>query len=160
MTRDKWWQAKFAGFVSWWKQFLSLKNCRSVRIRSVLNRSNQDTTVYCCLIVCAFSWPNKVKWCNSGIIKHIKSCVWIPLWCCCSSGNKNNSDHINLILSSPFISIYIYIYIYIYMSFLCIVQRMCCKLDLVWCHFKINAMKKLETRSGSWILTILKLHSF
>ena len=69
MTRDKRWQAKFSGFVSWWKQFLSLKNCRSVRICSVLNRSNRDTTVYYRLIFCAFSWPNMVKWRNSGIIK-------------------------------------------------------------------------------------------
>ena len=31
MTRDKRWQAKFSGFGSRWKQFFSLKNCRSVR---------------------------------------------------------------------------------------------------------------------------------
>ena len=68
MTRDKRWQAKFSGFVSRWKQFLSFKNCRSVRICSVLNRSNRDTTVYYRLIFCAFSWPNMVKWRNSGII--------------------------------------------------------------------------------------------
>ena len=68
MTRDKRWQAKLAGFVTRWKQFLSLKNCRSVRICSVLNRSNRDTTMYYCLIFCAFSWPNMVKWRNSGII--------------------------------------------------------------------------------------------
>ena len=68
MTRDKRWQAKFVGFVSRWKQFLSLKNCRSTRICSVLNRSNRDTTVYYRLIFCAFSWPNMVKWRNSGII--------------------------------------------------------------------------------------------
>ena len=42
MTRDKWWQAKFSGFLSRWKQFLSLKNCLSVRICSVLNRSNPE----------------------------------------------------------------------------------------------------------------------
>ena len=65
MTRDKRWPAKFSGFVSWWKQFLSLKNCRSVCICSVLNRSNRDTTVYYRLIFCAFSWPNMVKWHNS-----------------------------------------------------------------------------------------------
>ena len=68
MTRDKRWQAKFSGFVSRWKQFLSLKNCRSVRICSVLNRSNRDTTVYYRLIFCPFSWPNMVKWHHSGII--------------------------------------------------------------------------------------------
>ena len=41
----------------------------SVRIRSVVNRSNRDTTVYYGLIFCAFSWPYLVKWHNSGIIK-------------------------------------------------------------------------------------------
>ena len=46
MRSDKRWQANFSGFVSCWKKFLSLKNCRSVRICSVLNRSNRDTTVY------------------------------------------------------------------------------------------------------------------
>ena len=49
-----------------------MKNCRSVRIYSVLNRSNRDTTVYYRLIFCAFSWPNMVKWHHSGIIKHFK----------------------------------------------------------------------------------------
>ena len=68
MTSDKQWQAKFSDIVSQWKQFLSFKNCRSVRICSVLNRSNRDTTVYYRLIFCAFSWPNMVKWRNSGII--------------------------------------------------------------------------------------------
>ena len=75
MTRDKRWQAKFSGFVSRWKQFLSLKNCRSVRICSVLNRSNRDTTVYYRLIFCAFSWPNMVKWHHSGIIHGI---IFLP----------------------------------------------------------------------------------
>ena len=65
MTSDKRWRAKFSGFASCWKQLLSLKNCRSVRICSVLNR---DTIVYYRLIFCAFSWPNMVKWRNSGII--------------------------------------------------------------------------------------------
>ena len=68
MTSDKRWQVKFSGFVSCWKQFLWLKNCRSVRICSVLNRSNRDTKVYYRLIFCAFSWPNLVKRRNSGII--------------------------------------------------------------------------------------------
>ena len=68
MTSDKRWQAKFSGIVLRWKQFLSFKNCRSVSICSVLNRSNRDTTVYYRLIFCAFSWPNMVKWRNSGII--------------------------------------------------------------------------------------------
>ena len=68
MTSDKRWQTKFSGIVLRWKQFLSLKNCRSVSICSVLNRSNRDTTVYYRLIFCAFSWPNMVKWRNSGII--------------------------------------------------------------------------------------------
>ena len=68
MTSDKRWQAKFSGIVLRWKQFLSLKNCCSDSICSVLNRSNRDTTVYYRLIFCAFSWPNMVKWRNSGII--------------------------------------------------------------------------------------------
>ena len=68
MTSDKRWQAKFSGIVLRWKQFLSFKNCRSVSICSVQNRSNRDTTVYYRLIFCAFSWPNMVKWPNSGII--------------------------------------------------------------------------------------------
>ena len=71
MMRDQRWQAKFSGFVSRWKQFLSLKNCRSVRICSVLNRSNRTTTVYYRLIFCAFSWPNMVKWHHSGIIMSV-----------------------------------------------------------------------------------------
>ena len=37
-------------------------------IRPVVNRLNQDTTVYYGLIFCAFSWPYMVKWHNSGII--------------------------------------------------------------------------------------------
>ena len=61
MTSDKRWQAKFSGIVLRWKQFLSFKNCRSVSICSVLNRSNRDTTVYYRLIFCAFSWPNMVN---------------------------------------------------------------------------------------------------
>ena len=68
MTSETRWQAKFSGIVLRWKQFVSFKNCRSVSICSVLNRSNRDTTVYYCLIFCAFSWPNMVKWRNSGII--------------------------------------------------------------------------------------------
>ena len=76
MTSDKRWQAKFSGIVSRWKQFLSFKNCCSVRICSVLNWSNQDTTVYYRLIFCMFSWPNMVKWRNSGIIKNYISQVY------------------------------------------------------------------------------------
>ena len=41
----------------------------SLRIHSVLNRSNQDTTVSYPLISYMFSWPYMVKWHNSGIIK-------------------------------------------------------------------------------------------
>ena len=69
-------QAKFSSFVWWWKQFLSLKNCPSVRICSVLIRSNRDTTVYYRLIFCAFSWPNMVKWCSStsGMIMIVNYC--------------------------------------------------------------------------------------
>jgi len=75
MTSDKRWQAKFSGILLRWKQFLSFKNCRSVSICSVLNRSNRDTTVYYRLIFCAFSWPNMVKWRNSGII-----IIFISFW--------------------------------------------------------------------------------
>ena len=71
MTSDKRWQAKFSGIVLRWKQFLSFKNCHCVSICSVQNRSNRDTTVYYRLIFCAFSWPNMVKWRNSGIISDI-----------------------------------------------------------------------------------------
>ena len=81
MTNDKRWQAKFSGIVLRWKQFLSLKNCRSVSICSVLNRSNRDTTVYYLLIFCAFSWPNMVKWRNSGIIS--------ALICMCESKEES-----------------------------------------------------------------------
>ena len=48
MTSDKRWQAKFSGFASYWKQFISLKNSRSVHI---------------------CTWPNMVKWRKSGIIR-------------------------------------------------------------------------------------------
>ena len=68
MAREMRWQAKLSGFVSRWKQFHSLKNYRTVRICSVLNRSNRNTTVYYRLIFCAFSWPNMVKWNHIGII--------------------------------------------------------------------------------------------
>ena len=46
----------------------SLKNCRSMRICSFLNRLNRDTTVYNRLIIYAFSWPYMVKWRDSGRI--------------------------------------------------------------------------------------------
>lgn len=46
MKSDKQWQAKSSGFVSRWKQFLSLKNSCSFRICSFLNRLNLDTTVH------------------------------------------------------------------------------------------------------------------
>ena len=39
----------------------------SVGIRPVVNRLNQDTTVYYCLVFCLFSWPYMVKLLNSGI---------------------------------------------------------------------------------------------
>ena len=42
----------------------------SAGIRPVVNRLNQDTTVYYGLVFCLFSWPYMVKWHNSGIIKH------------------------------------------------------------------------------------------
>ena len=74
MTSDKRWQAKFSGFASCWKQLLSSKNSRSVRICSVLSRSNRDTTVYYRLIF----WPNMVKWCNSGIIKNCYVAAFFP----------------------------------------------------------------------------------
>ena len=79
MTNDNRWQAKFSGFVSCWKQFLSLKKSRSVHICSVLNWSNRDTIVYYRLIFCAFSWPNMVKWRNSGIINTSLHCNNSPL---------------------------------------------------------------------------------
>ena len=79
MTRDKRWQANFLGLVSRWKQFLSLKNCRSVRICSVLNRSSRDTTVYYRLIFFEFSWPNMVKWHHSGIDVIRRSAQWKPI---------------------------------------------------------------------------------
>ena len=41
----------------------------SACIRPVVNRLNQDTMVYYGLVFCLFSWPNMVKWHNSGIIK-------------------------------------------------------------------------------------------
>ena len=41
----------------------------SAGIHPVVNRLNQDTTVYYILVFCAFSWPYMVKWHNSGIIK-------------------------------------------------------------------------------------------
>ena len=44
----------------------------SAGIRPVVNRVNQDTTVYYDLVFCLFSWPYMVKWHNSGIIKYIK----------------------------------------------------------------------------------------
>ena len=40
----------------------------SAGIRPVVNRLNQDTTVYYGLVFCYFSWPYMVKWHNSGII--------------------------------------------------------------------------------------------
>ena len=40
-------------------------------IRSVVNRLNQDTTVYYGLVFSLFSWPYMVKWHNSGIIKYV-----------------------------------------------------------------------------------------
>lgn len=39
-----------------------------IRISSVVNRSNWDTTVYYGLIFCAFYWPYLVKWSNSRTI--------------------------------------------------------------------------------------------
>ena len=61
----------------------------STGIRPVVNRLNQDTTVYYGLVFCLFSWPYMVKWHDSG---RIKSCIssFIPclfcrwkhyLWC-------------------------------------------------------------------------------
>ena len=40
----------------------------SAGIRPVVNRLNQDTTVYYGLVLWLFSWPYMVKWHNSGII--------------------------------------------------------------------------------------------
>ena len=40
----------------------------SAGIRPVVNRLNQDTTVYYGGVFCLFSWPYMVKWHNSGTI--------------------------------------------------------------------------------------------
>ena len=40
----------------------------SAGIRPVVNRLNQDTTVYYGGVFCLFSWPYMVKWHNSGAI--------------------------------------------------------------------------------------------
>ena len=40
----------------------------SAGICPVVNRLNQNTTVYYGLVFCLFSWPYMVKWHNSGII--------------------------------------------------------------------------------------------
>ena len=42
----------------------------SAGIRPVVNRLNQDSTVYYGIVFCLFSWPYMVKWHNSGIIKN------------------------------------------------------------------------------------------
>ena len=47
----------------------------SAGIRPVVNRLNQDPTVYYGLVFCLFSWPYMVKWHNSGII----NCIIIQL---------------------------------------------------------------------------------
>ena len=41
----------------------------SAGIPPVINRLNQDNTVYYGLVFCLFFWPYMVKWHNSGIIK-------------------------------------------------------------------------------------------
>ena len=92
VTSDKRWQAKFSGIVLRWKQFLSFKNCSSVSICSVLNRSNRDTTVYYRLIFCAFSWPNMVKWRNSGIIITSKTLYSDPRVYLCKKGDDNRPN--------------------------------------------------------------------
>ena len=59
-----------------------------------LNRSNRDTTVYYRLIFCKFSWPNMVKWRNSGIINSY-TFMWVLNWIShikvmhCSNWNLN-----------------------------------------------------------------------
>ena len=45
----------------------------SAGIRPVVNRLNQDTTVYYGLVFCLFFWPYMVKWHNSGIINQSKA---------------------------------------------------------------------------------------
>ena len=40
----------------------------SAAICPVVNRLNQDTTLYYGIIFCLFCWPYMVKWYNSGII--------------------------------------------------------------------------------------------
>ena len=49
----------------------------SAGIRPVVNRLNQETTVYYGLVFCAFSWPYMVKWHNSGIISSIIYTLYI-----------------------------------------------------------------------------------
>ena len=49
----------------------------SAGIRPVVNRLNQDTTVYYGLVFCAFPLPYMVKWHNSGIIKVFISHMYV-----------------------------------------------------------------------------------
>ena len=55
------------------RPLLLLFSAFSVRIRSVVNRSNRDTTVFYGLVFSAFSWPYLVKWHNSGIINTLSN---------------------------------------------------------------------------------------
>ena len=71
-----------------------------VRIRSVVNRSNQDTTVNYGLIFCAFSWPYLVKWHNSGIINRMMTRN--PSWEVFGAYNWSTKSLLNYHLSAKF----------------------------------------------------------
>ena len=50
-----------------------------IHIRSVVNQSNRDATVYYGRLFCAFSWPYLMKWHNSGIIIFNIPAVGLPI---------------------------------------------------------------------------------
>ena len=64
----------------------------SAGIRPVVNRLNQDTTVYYGLVFCLFSWPYMVKWLNSGIIINSKRQVY------CKGENWSRGTNLRLTL--------------------------------------------------------------
>ena len=64
----------------------------SAGIRPVVNRLNQDTTVYYGLVFCLFSWPYMVKWHNSGIIINSKRQVY------CKGENWSRGTNLRLTL--------------------------------------------------------------
>ena len=67
----------------------------SAGIGPVVNRINQDTTVYYGLVFCAFSWSYIVKWHNSGIIMVFIRVIRVQIINAlfdkiCHSSGKNN----------------------------------------------------------------------